>query len=152
MDEPLDTLQLADRLTGAGVPDGQAKMHAAVLADALRVQQLALERHMVTSEQLAAALTPIHIELARHGAALDALANRVDAVEQRLVATEARLLDKIGECNAKIDATEARLLAKITETGESVLARSRSQAFEVAITVGLLQGSLIGALLVLLLK
>lgn len=134
MDEPLNTLQLADRLTGAGVPDGQAKMHAAVLADALRVQQLALERHMVTSEQLTAALTPIHIELARHGAALDVLANRVDAVEQRLVATE------------------ARLLAKITETGESVLARSRSQAFEVAITVGLLQGSLIGALLVLLLK
>lgn len=152
MDEPMDTLQVAERLIGAGVPDEQAKAHAAVLVDAMRAQQLSLERRMVTAEQLSGALAPIHIELARHGVELAALTGRIEAVEKQLVATEARLVCKIAQVESKIGETEARLIDKIAESAKSVLARSRSQAFEAAITTGLLQGSLIAGLLMYVLK
>jgi hypothetical protein len=114
---PIDTQQVVDKLTGAGVPDQQAKAHASVLSDALRSYDAQLATRVCSKQDLAAALDPIFVTLTRLEASIKALEAAIKAVDAKIDATAARLDAKIdvttARLDAKIDATAARLDEKI---------------------------------------
>ncbi|HEU4850550.1 MAG TPA: hypothetical protein VFT37_00185 [Telluria sp.] len=125
---PIDTQQVVDKLTGAGVPDQQAKAHASVLSEALRTYDAQLAARICTKQDLAAALDPIVATLARLEASIKALDAKIDATAARLNAkidaTAARLDAKIdaaaARLDAKIDASESRLDEKISAAGSKI--------------------------------
>ena len=103
---PIDTQQVMERLTGAGVPDQQARAHASVLREALQDYDSQSSDRFVTKQDLVEALAPIHDALLRLDAKIDATAARLDA---KIDATAARLDTKIDAVDAKIDTAVSNL-------------------------------------------
>lgn len=96
---PIDTQQVVEKLTGAGVPPQQARVHASVLSDALQDHASRIHDDFVTKQDLAEALAPIHATLGRLEAAVVALNARVDALEAKI--------------DMKIDTAIAKLRAEV---------------------------------------
>lgn len=96
---PIDTQQVVEKLTGAGVPDQQAKAHAAVLNDALQDFEARTGDRYVTKQDLSEALAPIHEALVRLDARIDALEAKIDAVDAKI--------------DTKIDAAVAKVKAEV---------------------------------------
>lgn len=97
---PIDTQQVVEKLTGAGVPDQQARAHASVLGEALRDHELRAHEQFVTKLDLVEALAPIHEALIRLDAGVVALNAKVDALEGKID-------DKIDTAIAKVKAEVA---------------------------------------------
>jgi hypothetical protein len=108
---PIDTQQVVEKLTGAGVPDQQARAHASVLSEALQDYELRAHEQFVSKLDLVEALAPIHETLIRLEANLVALNAKVDALEAKLdkkiEALELRIDEKIDTAIAKLKAEVA---------------------------------------------
>lgn len=98
MSHPIDTREVMEQLTDAGVPPEQAKAHTLVLMDSLQNQRAEILSHACSKQDLREALEPIHqsiTELVRTTARLEATLVSVDA--------------KIERTDAKIDSTVGKL-------------------------------------------
>lgn len=125
---PIDTQQVVDRLTGAGVPDQQAKAHACVLVDALQEYDGHSSAQFVTKRELAEELAPIHAALIRLDAKIDATAARLEA--------------RIDAVEAKIDAVEARIDSKI----DAAVSKAKADLALWIVSAGFIQTGIIAAL------
>lgn len=76
---PIDTQQVVEKLTGAGVPDRQARAHASVLNEALQGYELRARDQFVSKQDLTEALMPIHEALAVLNAKVDLLNEKIEA-------------------------------------------------------------------------
>jgi ParB-like chromosome segregation protein Spo0J len=75
----IDTQQVVEKLTGAGVPHRQARAHASVLSDALQDVDLRFHDQFITRQDLAEALAPIHEALTRLEVRINALDAKIDS-------------------------------------------------------------------------
>lgn len=89
---PIDTQEVVERLTDAGVPERQAKAHASVLLDSLQHQDDDLRVCMCTKADLAAAIEPV--------------IRAITDLEAKIAMIEAKL-------DAKIDGSIARLKGEV---------------------------------------
>ncbi|HEY1044333.1 MAG TPA: hypothetical protein VGE60_10765 [Telluria sp.] len=96
---PIDTQHVVEKLTGAGVPDQQARAHASVLADALQNFDGQTRHRFVTKQELVEALAPIHEALIRLEARMDAMEAKIDAVDAKI--------------DTKIDSAVSKLKAEV---------------------------------------
>lgn len=136
---PIDTQQVVDKLTGAGVPDQQAKAHASVLSEALRTYDAQLAARVCSKQDLAAALDPIVATLARLEALIKALDAKIDATAARLDATIDATAARL---ESKIDASEARLEEKINASSSKI----KGELIGWMLSIWALQSALITAL------
>lgn len=81
---PIDTQQVVERLTGAGVPDRQARAHAFILSEALQDFDAQGSARFVTKQDLDEALAPIHEALVRLDARINALDAKIEAVDAKI--------------------------------------------------------------------
>lgn len=119
---PIDTQQVVERLTGAGVPDQQAKAHASVLRDALQDYDGHSSDQFISKQELAEALAPIHEALIQLDAKIDGTAARLEA---------------------KIDAVDAKIDAKI----DAAVSKAKADIALWIISAGFIQTGLIAALM-----
>ena len=119
---PIDTQQVVDRLTGAGVPDQQARAHASVLNETLQDYELRARDQFVSKQDLAEVLVPVREALA-------ALNEKVDALAAQL--------------NMKVDALDEKMDAKI----DAGVAKVKAEVAVWIVSAGLFQTSIIAALI-----
>jgi len=122
---PIDTQQVVEKLTGAGVPDQQARAHASVLSEALQDYELRAHDEFASKQEPLEALKPIQDALIRLEAAIAALNARVDALE------------------VKIDGLEAKFDIRI----DAAISKVKAEVALWIVSAGLLQTSIIAALI-----
>lgn len=99
---PIDTQQVVERLTGAGVPDRQARAHACILSEALQDFDAQGSARFVTKQDLDEALAPIHEALVRLDARINALDAKIEAVDAKIDVVDAKIDLKIDAAVSKI--------------------------------------------------
>ena len=92
----LDTLKMAERLEGAGVPVGQARMHALVLSDALdeaiRAEEAWIVARCANKAEVSSEFCEVRSALEKLDAKIDKVASTLDA---KIVATAAELKSEL---------------------------------------------------------
>lgn len=99
---PIDTQQVVDTLTNAGVPLQQAKAHASVLDDALHDYEDQHCSQLCTKQDLTTALAPLH--------------GKLSSLDSEIVVVNAKIDAAVTRLDARIDTVEARMTAKIADT------------------------------------
>jgi peptidoglycan hydrolase CwlO-like protein len=129
---PFDTLEMVERLEGAGVPAAQAKVQVSMLAEAIRSEDASISDRFVSKQDVVQELASIRALIEKLNAKID---SKIDMLDAKIDA-------RIGMLNTKIDAEIGMLDTKIDKSASDV----KSELIRWVVTVGILQMALIAGL------
>jgi len=123
-DMHFDTQKMVERLEETGVPPAQARVHTALLVEAIHASEAKIIEHCASKE-----------DLARMEARIDARFDRLEG------STDARF-DKV---DARFEIQEQRLTGEIALV-RAAISDTKSELMKWVVTVGILQMALIAGL------